>query len=157
MKLRHGVIIGVGVILLLLGLAMPATTTTTSTTCINSDYEYADSCVEARYETPNTARGPVIGFGLILIIGGGVLANRSGTPPSTNSNMTETTTDSAGRQVPADSTNQTQAGTTTLAERVDEETNPETQSKTDGFQCPNCGEKNNSGASYCQNCGTQLR
>lgn len=66
------VIGGFGLLLLFGGLAMPATQTHTSTTCVDTQYQVGNECVQTNYSTPNFGRGVFIALGLALSIGGGV-------------------------------------------------------------------------------------
>ena len=64
------VIGGFGLLLLFGGLAMPATQTHTSTTCVDTQYQVGNGCVQTNYSTPNFGRGVFIALGLALSIGG---------------------------------------------------------------------------------------
>lgn len=104
---RVGVLVAVvGLFFFLGGLASPATQTHTSTTCIDSQYDPADGCVETTYQTPNYARGGLITLGLVLGIGGLVFAMKddspsSSTPPSTSERTTHDTDSSrTGQSIP---------------------------------------------------------
>lgn len=66
------VIGGFGLLLLFGGLAMPATQTHTSTTCVDTQYQVGNGCVQTNYSTPNFGRGVFIALGLALSIGGTV-------------------------------------------------------------------------------------
>lgn len=64
----------VGVVLFAGGLVAPSTTTHTSTTCYDDPWSYGQDCVRSTYETPNTSKGGLIGFGAFLAVIGGVVA-----------------------------------------------------------------------------------
>lgn len=82
----------VGLFLLLGGLASPATQTHTSVTCIDSQYDPADGCVETTYQTPNFARGGLITLGLVLGIGGLIFALNDDSPSSSRAPSTSGST-----------------------------------------------------------------
>lgn len=69
------IILLIGVVGLLVGIAMPTTSTHTSKTCVDSFTGYGKDCVTGSITTANPMKGPVIGTGVLGILGGiGILA-----------------------------------------------------------------------------------
>lgn len=70
MNLKISLIVGFGVLLLLGGIAMPAQQTETIESCVDSDFDAADGCVETTTTVPNYGKYSSIVLGLIMVVGG---------------------------------------------------------------------------------------
>lgn len=70
MNTKIFVIVVVGVLFLLGGLAMPSQQTQSATSCVDSNYDAADGCVETTYTVPNYGKSLSIVLGLIMVVGG---------------------------------------------------------------------------------------
>jgi len=70
LKTIGGFVAAIGLIALVVGVAMPATSTHTSEVCVNDPYSFGEDCASGSVTTPNPLRGPMIGAGVLALLGG---------------------------------------------------------------------------------------
>lgn len=63
-------IAGIGLLILVSGLVMPTQQTQSATSCVDSEFDAADGCVETTFTVPNYGKSLAMGIGFVVVVVG---------------------------------------------------------------------------------------
>lgn len=100
------ILIVIGGFLLLSGLSMPSQETQSTESCVDSNYDLADGCVETTYSVPNYGKYLSVFLGFIMVAGGfGGLYSSSDSGDQTTIDSSITENSGTGKEPESGDTN----------------------------------------------------